>query len=162
MNGKKFKKGFSFISLKGKHMKKNNIKIPYVRYMAYMLIVMLTVTSASLSRFKMSSSAGDSARVAEFNVSVTHAAGWSAGEFNDIVATGIGGSKDYIFTVTNNSEVAVRARLVVESSSGQAAAVNPSGWFDLQCNNSRNVTVNVVGDAGGNNVKMHVEYEQID
>ena len=135
-------------------------KIPIIRYMLYFLIITFIVTGVSLSRYSMASLEQDTSRVAKFNVSVTHTA-WSNGD-QDISAHKLNGNKVYTFTVTNNSEVAVRARLVIVNNSGPAPATNPPAWFDLAVGGTQNVTVTVNGALDGNVINMRVEYRQID
>lgn len=136
--------------------------IPIIRYMLYLLIVTITITGVSLSRYATSSSQKDAGRVAGFDVSVTHTGTWSENEFEDVSNHLLNGSKVYSFRVTNNSEVAVRARVVIDGNSGTAPIVSPSGTFDIAPHSSRdNVQITVVGSAVGNLVKMHIEYEQI-
>ena len=143
------------------HRNKQREKLPFVRYVLYVLLVTFTVTSVSFSRYSTTSSFDDLARMANFNVSVTHAP-WSQGEYADISSHALNGDKLYTFTVTNNSEVPVRARLIVDSHDGQAPVVNPATWFTLTAAASQNVAVTVVGAIDGNDVNLRVEYEQID
>ena len=135
--------------------------MPFIRCLIYLLIVTATVTGVSLSRYSTSSGGSDSARVAKFDVVISHVE-WSEDENNDIfLVLTPGGTRNYVFTVTNNSEVAVRARLIIISSS-YTATENPSGWTDISPNSSKNITVTVTGTFEGNHVKVHIEYEQID
>ena len=139
-----------------------------MRYLVYLLIVTTTVTGVSLSKYSASSSTDDSARVAKFNVAVAPI-GWAN---NGVVAHGITVSNTAcILRVTNNGEVAVRARLVISSApAGAVSSINPaaigrtdiSAWFDLAIGGTQDITVNIVGDADGNAVAMYVEYEQVD
>ena len=142
------------------HRNEQREKLPLVRYVLYVLLVTFTVTGVSFSRYSTTSSLEDLARMANFNVSVTHAP-FSHGEYADISSHVLNGNKAYVFTVTNNSEVTVRARLVVDSYDGEAPTVNPSTWFDLASNAAQNVTITVVGAVDGNDVNLRVEYEQI-
>ena len=136
-------------------------KLPIIRYMLYVLVVTITVTGVSLSRYSTTSSTGDNARIAHFDISVTHAP-WSKGEYKDISAHALNGSKTYVFTVTNNGEVPVRVRLDIDTYDGQLPTVNPPGWFNLAISGSQNVGVTVIGELDGNDIDLHVEYEQID
>lgn len=145
--------------MRGKHYKAETSRrsLPIVRYMLYLLIVTLTVSGVSLSRYATSSPGADQARVAKLDVVVTHP-GWNN---YDVSSHATGGTKGYELRVTNNSEVAVRARLVIDGSGGSVFA-SPSGWFDLPLGAWQDIAVTVTGTAGGNVVQMHVEYEQID
>jgi len=148
---------------KPRHAKENIKKpaLPLVRYMAYLLIVTTAITGVSLSRYSTSSSSDDSARVAKFEVVISHIE-WSEDENNDIsLVSTPDGVRNYVFTVTNNSEVAVRARLIIIASDYTATA-NPTGWTDISPDNSENITVTVTGTFEGNHVKVYIEYEQID
>ena len=138
-------------------------KISIARYMAYLLIITLTITGLSLARYATTSSGSDASRVANFDVQVTHTgSAWShESENKDVSAHAPGGSKIYTFKVDNYSEVAVRARLVIDSNSAAAPMVSPAGWFEIAAGKAKNVTVTVVGVIGGNDIGVSVEYEQI-
>jgi len=137
---------------------------PLIRYLLYLLIVTMTVTGVSLSRYATSVTGTDQARVAKFDVTVTPS-GWTNG---GTAAHAAGGSKACDLIVTNNSEVAVYARLVIDSGAANVTSISPAGtattsaWFALAIGGSQTVTVNITGSTTGNNVQMHVEYEQID
>ena len=143
------------------HHNEHHEKLPLTRYVLYVLLVTLTVTGVAFSRYTTTSSLDAVARMANFNVSVTHAT-WSHGVYADIASHVLNGNKAYVFTVTNNSEVVVRARLVIDSYDGTAPTVSPSSWFTLAVGASQNVTMTVVGAVDGNDVDLHVEYEQVD
>ena len=136
--------------------KRNN---PVVRYMIYCIIVAALFTGISFSRYSTETPAGDSARVAKLNVSITHSA-WTGGEYYDETVNAAGASVSYTFTVTNNSEVPVRVRLVIDSSD-IAVSADTVGWFDLDLGAAKNVTLTTTGKMDGNNVKCRFEYEQI-
>ncbi|MCL2813890.1 MAG: hypothetical protein FWD23_04760 [Oscillospiraceae bacterium] len=133
---------------------------PVIGYLVYFLIVTTIVTGVSFSKYSVNSPAGDTARVAEFDVVITPL-GWS----NDNISSHASGkNKVYTLTAANNGEVAVRARLVIDSSTvSNSCVVSPSGWFELAAlGGMQNVTVSITGHPAGNEVKMRVEYEQID
>ena len=142
-------------------------KLPVVRYMVYMLIITAAVTMVSLSRYSTSSSMGDTSKVAGFNVVITHD-NWNVnGHPNkDVYSFGAGttgGTKVYTFTVKNFSEVTVKARLVVDSAD-QTVTYNPA-WFNVPIGGApQTVTATVPQGVGfsGNDVSMHIEYEQVD
>jgi len=143
---------------------KSTKKLP-IRYLVYGLIAALLVTGVSIAGYVTAGSlAPRSARVAKFDVSVTHAGGWSVDHYNDVSSHGVGGNKVYTFTVTNHGEVPVRVRLHADrvSLQGQNPTVSPGGNFDLPIGGSQNVTVTVHGVAGGNAVRVFAEYVQID
>ena len=166
----------SGLRYKSKRLKKKDKKkaLPVIRYMVYLLIAAATVTGVSLSRYSASAPADETARTAKFDVVVTPQ-GWSD---NDVSAHAENGSKNYTFTVKNNSEVAVRARLVdavtgspmtnvsVTDASYQSIPVGSGGWFDLSsagaAADTRLVSTSITGSPTGYTVKMRVEYEQID
>ena len=145
-------------------------KTPIIRYLLYALIVTMTVTGVSLSRYATSESASDTARVADFKVTVSHP-GWNQNEFKDIeifknlnVANP---NKSYQFTLENDSEVAVRAKFVLDYSDNTVSITSPAGitmnnWFVVDKGETKVVTLNVLGATLGNNAKVHVEYEQLD
>jgi hypothetical protein len=142
------------------HINKSNIiGLPIMRYMIYMLIITMTISSVSLSRYASSLARDDSAGVAKFDVSVTHDY-WGSDEYSHIsLVQTIGETTDYIFTVTNDSDVAVRARLVILSATS-AYTVDPT--VEIPAYDSRDVSVTIQGLFTGNDVQMYVEYEQID
>ena len=132
-----------------------------LRYLVYLAIVTSVVTGISFSRYSTSSSVNNSARTAKFDVVILHS-GWSSDEYNDIsIVSTPNETRNYIFTVKNNSEVAVRARLIIISADYIATA-NPTGWTNISPKGSENITVSVKGTFEGNNVKVYIEYEQID
>ena len=138
-------------------------KMTIARYMLYALIAVVLVTGGSFARYTTKGPALEDARVAEFDVSIA-LNGWSN---NDVSTHAMGENKVYSYTVTNNSEVAVQVRLVVDSYSGLEPQLSSSGWFVLAAGgDSDDVTVTIAGDlignGGGNVVQMHMEYEQID
>ena len=150
--------------------------MPIIRYLIYLLILTVTVTGVSLSRYSTTSAfKGDSARVADFDVEVTHDY-WNFGQNIDIDSVfNLPSGREYVFTVTNHSEVAVRARLIIENCNLAPSSISPSdaggsptqsGWISLAVNSApQEIRVRFYAAAivpGGNNVQMHVEYEQID
>ena len=142
-------------------------KLPIVRYMFYMLVITVAVTMVSFSRYSTSSAMWDSSKVAKFNVVVEHAP-WSVSGSpdRDVYSFGVGttgGTRGYTFTVRNYSEVTVRARLVVDSAD-QTVTYNPA-WFTVPIGGSpQTITATVPQGIGltGNDVQMHIEYEQMD
>jgi len=150
--------GFRFKIKKRKVVRSS---LPIVRYMTYLLIVTVTLSGVSLSRYATSLASEDQARAARFDVTVSHAS-WSIDEYNDrFVVQTIDGSQEYTFTVTNNSEVAIQARLVIVSSTSSVAP-DPSDWQIIPANESRDITITIAGSFTGNNVQLFIEYEQID
>ena len=153
-----------FDDLTPSHYKKPPLRkhpMPLIRYLVYLLIVTTAITGVSLSRYATSSGVNDSARVAKFDVVISHVV-WSEDENNDIsLVSAPGGTRNYVFTTQNNSEVAVRARLIIVSSD-YIATENPTGWTDIAPHGSENITVTVTGTFEGNHVKVYIEYEQID
>ena len=144
--------------------------MPLIRYLIYLLIVTMTVTGVSLSRYATSTTTNASpARIAKFDVTVTPS-GWIK---NGTTAPGKDLThKDCVMTVENNSEVSVRARLVIFSDSQNAvSSITPSAspssvihsaWFNLAIGGTQNVTVSIAGASSGNEVQMYVEYNQVD
>jgi len=130
----------------------------------YFLIITTIVTGVSFSRYASGQSSYDTARVAKFNVVVAPNS-WSDEDVT-LLKPADPTSKVYGYTITNNSEVAVRVRIVIDSASAGNTTVTvfPAGWFDLAANGGfrNDVTVTVAGVFGGNRVEMSVEYEQID
>ena len=135
-----------------------------VRMLLYGLVVLMLMTSVSLASYHTVSVSQNASRVAVFEVLTTHSDTWSIDYYHDAISVVVGGSKTYTFRVQNNSEVAVRTRLVAtrESAAGTNPSVNPSGYFDLAPNAYRDVTVVVAGATGGNKVKVNAESTQID
>ena len=165
MKGKHCMERPSIISTNGKRAQKNKHKISLTRYMMYVLLVTFTITGVSLSRYSTTSSGNDTTRAAKFEVTITPD-GWSN---NGATAHGTNVTyKDCVLKVENKSEVAVRARLVINSGNGYVSSISPAGssgysaWFNLSPGSSQNVTVNITGATTGNDVTMSVEYEQID
>ena len=162
--------------MEGKYSKKKN-NLPIIRYLIYLMVVTMTVSGVSLSRYVSSSAVSDEARVAQFKVAVTQVDSanqpvtWSIDEFNDVSAHTIAaGSKQYIFNVKNNSEVKVEATFFLDSQTyagatpPAAATVSHTSPFILQPGGSQNVTVTIYGgrEGIGKIVKVHVEYKQVD
>ena len=167
------------------HLKNADKKtsLPVIRYLAYLLIATMTVTGVSLSRYSTSSSGSDSARVANFDVVVTHDS-WNYGLTDGIIDASFNQSSGrlYTFTITNNSEVSVRARLIIDSYDLLPAlnsfspqdlnnSTDRSGWVTIAPKGApKQITVRLfaVSNTGnpivpnGNNVEMHIEYEQVD
>ena len=143
-------------------------RLPIIRYMIYMLIFTLTVTGTSLSRYASTSSADDVARIAKYSVSatLTTSVTMAYGNYNDVSSHALNSNKNYTFSVTNNSEVSVRARLVVASSDNTVliggVATSTSPWYTLAPGGIQNITITVHGTVGGNDVKLRVESEQLD
>ena len=134
--------------------------LPIIRYLVYLLIVTTTVTGVSLSRYATSMKVNDSARTAKFDVVISHAE-WSEDENNDIFLVSTPDeTRKYVFTVTNNSEIDVRARLRIISSD-HIATVSPKKWTEISHNSSEKITVTVTGTFEGNRVKAYIKYEQI-
>ena len=161
--------------------------MPLIRYLIYLLIVTMTVTGVSLSRYATSTTTNASpARIAKFDVVVTHTATWSNGEYDDTSYRLGAGTYGYTFKVTNHSEIAVRARLVIDaydSAYDSLPVINPaplaspypqnmSDWVVIAANgNFQNVSITLRGCGsasppsnwvGANDLRMHFEYEQID
>lgn len=142
--------------------KKQN-KLPILRYSIYLFLITITLSNISLSRYTSSAAQSASARVGYFDVTVTSSS-WYKGLENVFMAPAPDENAECKFTVTNNSEVPVRARLVIDSSASaaQSPVITPDGWFEVPRQESRDITVIVNGTFEGKNMQMHVEYEQID
>jgi len=154
--------------------------IPIIRYLVYLLIVTTTITGISLSKYSTSISGEDSAKVAKFDVDVSLVStspplNNDLGPNTDYIAYDSGIlSKTYTFTVTNHSEVSVRARAVAEHKYNPEGTytVTTSSWVDFSPNNGngpKNISVIVErppllnkSSILMNDVKIYVEYEQID
>ena len=131
-----------------------------MRYAFYLVIITIAVTGVSFARYATTGTRGDVARVAKFDVRVTGSP--MSGGTSDVSAHAPGGNVPYTFTVTNHSEVAVRAQLFAQSTNGGTApSISTSAPFDLAPGGSRNVTVTVTGSTTGNVVRTYVEYAQI-
>ena len=159
------------------------------RYVAYFLLLTILVTATSLSRFATTSpNSSDPSRVAGFNVTVVETKGdgedWECfvdacedcanNNGHDQSIIDIEGSQKYQFTVENGSEVAVRARLVIEcckpiDEKCDDVTVDPPIWwdgdewvyFDIGANKEFEVTVaGYLND--GHDVIMNVVCEQVD
>jgi len=153
---------------------------PLIRYLVYFLILTTALTSVSMSRYLSGGLGGDSARIAKLDVSVapiytpTPMNGLLGPNTDYFAYNSSVGSKTYTFTVTNNSEVAVRARTVAEHEYNPEGTytVTTSAWVDFAPNNgdgSKNIGVTVekppiLNKASilMNDVKIYVEYAQID
>ena len=141
--------------------------MPLIRYLVYFLILTTALTSVSLSRYLSGNSAQHSARVARLEVDVTHTVWTDTTRTDDrdgafyIVGT-TNAQRSYLFTVTNNSEVTIRARVIIDHSDISMpaqpwSAAIPSG-------SALNITTPIPQGTAlfGNDVEMHIEYEQID
>jgi len=152
---------------------------PLIRYLVYFLILTTALTSVSMSRYLAGDTGGDAARIAKLDVYVApvYPAPMNGllGPNTDYFAYNSSvGSKTYTFTVTNNSEVAVRARTVAEHEYNPEGTytVTTSAWVDFAPNNldgSKNINVTVEkppllnrASILMNDVKIYVEYAQID
>lgn len=122
-------------------------------------LIFFSATNMARASYKANSKIKDAARVAKFDVLITHADSWSDGEYNDVTTHGLADNKEYIFAVKNNSEVSIKARAVIESG---IATVSPSGFINLSAGENKNISITVTGDVDGRNVKFHFEYEQVD
>ena len=143
---------------------KKKQSLPLIRYLIYLLLVTVTITGVSLSRYSTSVSTDDVARVAKFDVVVSPAV-----PSGDVSAHAANGNKVYSFNVTNYSDVTVEVQLFVDSYNTNQPTVTyvgsdppVNGWFRLAPNASRTVDVTIVGISTGNAVSMHVEYRQVD
>lgn len=173
---------------KRKHAHKDKIKfeIPIVRYLVYLLVVTLAVSGVSLSRYSVSSGTIESARVAKFDVSVIPDEPdiWTVDEItggfsNVSILRADETSRAYSFTITNNSEVAIRARInkvtgepldrsyySVADENDANIEVDSNGWFDFSPAGSgadtRDVTISLVSAGDTTNLTIFFEYQQID
>jgi len=152
--------------------------IPLIRYLVYLLIVTLTVTGVSLSKYATSSTANDNAKVAKFDVQVVPLPLVNDNHWYDHRA----GATKYnanmyscIFKLVNNSDVAVRTRVEITSynSISAAAYLNDPDWYVLAPGEeTQNFIVQILGLPLGNPivsgqpeghlVKFKVICEQID
>lgn len=145
--------------------------IPIIRYLVYLLVVITAISGVSLARYTANSASNsDAARVAGFDVTVelltslNEDLGSLTDYFpNDFAAT----EKKYEFTVTNDSEVAIRARVVMEYQ--HDSSVEKSAWVDIAPNGaSQNVAGTVKKPQLINalfflyDINVYVEYEQLD
>ena len=163
----------------GKYLTDNRKKpaISVTRYMVYLLIVTLTITGVSLSRYATSTTKSDSARVAVFDVDVTlNGRKFTNGSNSTLKGVDYNVSgQTFTFTVTNNSEVAVKAHLVIDlANSDVVPTISPrtgstpnyeSDWLIFAPNaGSQTITVTLTCWTGlsNNDARMYVEYEQID
>ena len=141
--------------------------VPIVRYMVYLLVVTVIVTGVSLSRYTSNLASSDNARVAKLNVTVVPKSAapdnWANGNVTEV--PNFGDARVYNFLVTNNSEVAIRARVYIVSTTnptGDQATVT-SGWSNFAANGGAGyVSATVYGIVGDTVVTMYVEYEQAD
>ena len=139
-----------------------------MRYLIYLIIATAIITQASFALYMTSDAQSESGRVAKFNVEVTHDDNWSGGEYIDEVYDEEEGYKVYTFTVTNNSEMPVVARLVIDDYTGLEPVVDMSenDWIDgtlLEIGERKDATLYVSGSVGGSNdVEIYFEYDQID
>ena len=164
--------------------KKERRKFPLVRCAIYILLSTLIATGFSMSRYSTTSPDGvDNARVAGFKVLVeaeaiaTETSLGRQASFNDLSLVATGGNQSYKFTMKNESEVAVAARLIISHTTKACVFTNPaeclkiedpaweSGkWVYFQSNDPKTeefiVTVN--GHKDGHVVNMKVEYEHVD
>jgi len=144
-----------------------------IRYLLYLIITTAIVTQVSFALYTSSYADSASVRVAKFNVQVTQATPWSGGAYFDGAYNTAGNNKDYTFTLTNYSEVAVLAKLVIDSYdypitntpqindwlNGTTLATGESKAVTLSVSSGVNNLAEVID---GNNVRIHFEYEQID
>lgn len=143
---------------------------PMIWYVVCVIIIAFAITGVSLSKYIVASSSQVVARVATFNVAVTHA-DWSDGYDKDVQTfidlDSENPSKTYTFTVTNNGEMTIIARLVVDSVESPTENVvldlNESSpdWILLNAGEEKNIDITVPGSGMGTDVKVHLEYEQI-
>lgn len=171
-------KVLSLEMFKRKHSNKDKIKfeIPIVRYLVYLLILTLAVSGVSLSRYSVSSGTIQSGRVAKLAGTFTHDS-WSDGDI-DISVLPLGDTRDYIFTIINMSEVAMRVRvrdvtkelpitnITVVDAGNADVNVDGDGWFDFSPAglgaDTRKVTIGLVSTEEGNSLTIFFEYQQID
>lgn len=174
----KWWKVFSLAMFKRKHSNEDKIKfeIPIVRYLVYLLVVTLAVSGVSLSRYSVSSDTIQSGRVAKLAGSFTHDI-WSDGDV-DISVLPLGYTRHYVFTIKNDSEVAMRVRLrdatkeppitniTVVDAGNASVNVDDNGWFDFSPAGSgadtRIVTMGLESTLDGNHLTIFFEYKQID
>lgn len=98
-------------------MRKVNNKTPIVCYTTILLLCLVLITSSMasglLARYKTTAESGDSARVAQFSVTADISNGKSLNittfDNNDMSQ-----SKETKFTVTSNSEVAVKYNVIID------------------------------------------------
>ena len=125
-------------------------KISLTSIMFYLLLATIMVTATSLAKYTTTTPTGsmDISRVAGFDVRVDEIKDdgtgnltqpWDAyNDLDDLTVYPFSDTQTYQFTVTNNSEVAVRARLVVSSdhylddqSSSEHRDIKASGDWDI-------------------------------
>ena len=136
---------------------------PPFRYLLYAVMVTVVAMGAVYATYLTSEDVGNGMRVAHFDVGVTHSDTWSGGPYDDVAINPVNGTKTYTFTVTNNSEVALRTQLHANSVTGNTPpSIAPAGTFDLAPGTARDVQVTVTGDLAGNTVEAYATYVQID
>ena len=92
--------------------KKKRTRLPLSVWLAFLLLVTLTVGS-TLARYNTSVSGDTTARVAKFQM--TTATGYEDNAKTVQLHAGSGGAGTYEFTITNDSEVAVRYSVIVKN-----------------------------------------------
>ena len=148
---------------------------PLIRYLVYFLILTTALTSVSMSRYLSGGLGGDSARVAKFNVVVTHTDTWNVNGRSDrevyfFGRTSTGENRTgtlprvYTLNVENRSEVAVRARLVIDSADNTVTCIPLTQEADIPIGQTQAFTLTVSPGQTlfANDARMHFEYEQID
>ena len=124
--------------------KKERRKFPLVRCAIYILLSTLIVTGFSMSRYSATSPGGvDNARVAGFKVSVVAEAVdpnttyGPQGSYNDVSIVKDNGQQSYKFTVKNESEVAVKAKLNIKHDQSKCAfSTEQAPCFSVTTNNN--------------------------
>ena len=178
---------------KGPEKKKSARWGSLFRTAVYLMLTTLIVTGFSLSRYSTTSTgSGDKARIAGFEVVVSEpkltnesVSKGSEYPFDDISIFNGSGTQVYEFTVTNNSEVAVNAMLVIDHDTCNLMEKDPeadcvikvggvpyknSGWVrDGVCfepnsgtNGRQSFTVSVNSNPNDHIVNMRVKYDQVD
>lgn len=92
--------------------KKKRTRLPLSVWLAFLLLVTLTVGS-TLARYNTSVSGDTTARVAKFQM--TTATGYTDNTKTVQLNAGSGDSDTYEFTITNDSEVKVRYSVIVQN-----------------------------------------------
>lgn len=152
--------------------------IPMSRYLLYLLIITTLVSSFSFSKYKTVSPNDDGARVAKFDVEISHNE-WSIDEYNDFALLDKGEEREFTFDIKNNGEVAVKFRVLntaddtlldrslynVYDSNYDLVTIDNNGWFVLGPVGESLDKVTLEGALGVsgplNEIEFYIEYEQL-
>lgn len=152
-------------------------KLPAVRYLLYLIMLTTIVSSVSFSKFKTTEETINQAKVAKFNVEISHN-DWSIDEYNDFALLDLGEERKFEFDIKNNSEVAVKIRVmnaknnnVLDTNlykfydkSNNLLSPDNNGWVIMEPSGQ---TINELTIKGAlkvegliNEIEFYLEYEQ--